>query len=457
MNHTSLTKGPIFKTLFMYSFPLIITNVVQLLFHAADVAVLSLMAGDHPVAAVGACGSLITLLVSLFTGFATGANVLVARKIGAGDKTGVRQAVGTSLVIGFLSGVILMVLSLIFARQFLIFMNCQPDVLDMAALYMKIYFLGMPFTMLYNFVATILHASGDSIRPMTYMLISGIINIVLNIFFVGVTGLTVEGVAIATVLSNLVALILGLITLARSNGICKIVFKELYVHINDFKEMVKIAIPTCLCSLCFYVANVVISSAINSMSTEAMTANAIAGQFDGIIYNVGCSIAIGTSAIVGQNFGAGKLDRIRKTMRMSILYVTVVSIFLGIIFVILAEPLLRIMTKSPEVIRIAKDRMTLLCLTYFITSIMEVFSFSLRALCRQISTMIVGGICGLGMRCLWVWYVWPYNKTLSMLFSCYAISALLAIIIYLFVYRDAMKKFETKFSKKSSILTKNVI
>lgn len=435
-------NGRIFQTLVIYSIPLIVTNVVQILFHAADVAVLSLMAGDLAVAAVGACGSLITLLVSLCSGFATGANVLIARRIGSKDETGVRRAAGTALVIGFCAGLFLMTVALIFSRRLLVLMQCQPDVLDMATLYMKIYFLGMPFTMLYNFVAAILRASGDSVRPMTYMLISGVLNVALNVLFVGVLGLTVEGVAIATVLSNLVSLVLGLTALVRSSGVCKIEVRHLRIRWHEFCEMLKIAVPASSGGLCFYVSNVIISSTVNSMSTEVMTANSIAGQFDGFIYTVGNAIALATMTMVGQNFGAGRLDRIRKTVKTSALYATAVSLSLGIVFVFLAEPLLGIMTDSPAVVGIAKERMTFLCLTYFITSIMEVLSFTLHALRRQKYVLIVCAICGFGVRSCWVWFVWPLHQTLSMLFGSYAVSALIAILFYVFMYRSTMKKYE---------------
>lgn len=438
----NLTNDKIFKTLVLYSIPLIITNVVQIMFHAADVAVLSLMAGDLPVAAVGACGSLITLLVSLCTGFSTGANVLIARRIGSQDKNGVKQATGTALVIGFCSGMILMVIALVFARQLLVFMQCQSDVLDMATLYMKIYFLGMPITMLYNFVSAILCASGDSIRPMMYMLISGVLNIVLNVFFVGVVGLTVDGVAIATVLSNLVSLILGLTTLVRSKGACKIEAKHLRIRWFEFYSMLKIAIPASSGGLCFYVSNVFISTTVNSMSTEVMTANAISGQFDGVIYTVGNAIAVAAMTMVGQNFGAGRLDRIRKTIRVGVVYTTAASLFLGVTFILFAEPLLYILTDTPAVVEIAKEKMTFLCLTYFITSIMEVLAFSLHSLRRQKDVLIVCAICGFGIRSCWVLLIWPLHQTLSMLFASYAVSALIAIFFYLFIYRNTMRKYK---------------
>lgn len=438
MRQNNLTQGAIFKSLLAFSIPMIVTNTINLLFHAADVAVLSFFADGAAVAAVGACGPLISLLVSIFLGFATGANVLISKRIGAQDGNGTKKAVGTSLAVGLLSGVLLMIVALIFARQFLVLMNCQPDVLDMATLYMRIYFLGMPVLMLNSFATSVLSASGDSVRPMAYMMISGVLNIIANVFFITVCHMTVDGVAIATVLSSAVTLVLVLIRLLRTKGICRVRVKYLRLWKPELLEIVRVGIPTCLCSLFFYVANIVLASAVNSLSTDAMTANAISGQFDGIIYTVGAAIASATAVMVGQNFGAKQFDRIRSVMRVSVIYVSVVSICLGIIFVLLAEPMLRIMTDSPAVIAIAKDRMTLLCLTYFVTSIMEVFSFSLRALKKQMCTMVVGAICGFGIRCLWCWFVWPLHPTLSMLFACYAISALVAIVIYLFIYRSTM-------------------
>lgn len=444
MKKSSLTQGSIFKALVAFSFPMIVTNTISILFHAADVAVLAMFVEGPAVAAVGACGSLITLLVSIFTGLATGANVLISKCIGAKDEQKTRVAVGTSLTIGVLSGVLLMVVALIFARQFLILMNCQPDVLDMATLYLRIYFLGMPIMMLKNFVLAALRASGDSVRPMIYMMISGSVNVVANIIFVTVFHMTVSGVALATVLSSLLSLMLALIRLFRGNSLCSIGLRDLGIHKKELVEIVRVGVPTCFCSIFFYVANVVVTSAVNSMSTDTMTANAISGQFDGIIYTVGSAIAAATSVMVAQNYGAKQFDRIRKTMNVSMLYSTVVSLVLGALFVLFAEPMLRIMSDDPTVIGIAKERMTLLCLTYFITTMMEVLSFSLRALKREKSTMVVGGICGLGFRCLWTLCIWPLHPTLPMLYSCYTLSALLAVIIYVFVYRNVLKTFPPK-------------
>lgn len=434
-----LTKGSVIKALFVFSLPIIITNTVNILFHAADVAVLAFFAGDEEVAAVGACGSLITLMVSLFTGLATGANVLISKRVGANDDAGTKKAVGTSLCVGFLSGVFLLLVSLAFARRFLILMNCQPDVLDAAALYMKIYFLGSPVMMLNSFAVAGLSASGDSTRPMVYSMLSGTVNVILNVFFVAVCKLAVAGVAIATVSSSALSLALVLMRLFSGRGRCKAEWQSLRINKADLLEIIGVGVPTCLCSLSFFLANVILASAVNSISTDAMTANAISGQFDGIIYTVGAAIATAASVMVAQNFGACNLARIKKTIRTGILYAAAVSLTLGTLFVIFAEPMLSLLSDSESVIAIARDRMLFLCLTYFITSIMEVLSFSLRAINRQVSTMIVGAICGFGIRCLWRYFVWPLNPSLSMLFACYAVSAFVAIIIYLFVCKSALK------------------
>ena len=431
----NLTQGKIFKTLFIYSVPLILTNAVQILFHAADVAVLGIMTDDYAVAAVGACGPLISLFVSLFASFATGANILIAKHVGARDEERGRRATGTALVLGFLSGVILMIVAIIWARELLILMNCQPEVLDRAVVYMRIYFMGMPIIMLYNFVGAILRSVGDSLRPMIYMFISGVINIGLNVFFVAVCNMTVEGVAIATLTSNLVSLVLALIALFKNKGYCKIEIKNLRFFKAELKEIVKIGVPSCLCSLSYYVANLFMAAGVNSISSDAMTANAIAGQYDAIVYNVGMSIAIACMSMVGQNYGAGQMERVKKTVSVSLVYVTVASLSLGTIFVILSSHLLGFMTDSQAVIAIGREQLTVVCLTHFVTSIMEVFSFSLRALKRPNCTMVVGFICGFGVRALWATVIWKHlGGSIGTLFLAYVVSAGSAAIIYAVIY-----------------------
>lgn len=437
----NLTEGKVFKTLFIYSLPLILTNVVQLLFHAADVTVLGVMADDYAVAAVGACGPIISLLVSLFASFATGANILIAKHVGAKNQERSRKATGTAIVIGFLSGIVMMTIALIWARDILLLMNCQPQIIDQATTYMRIYFLGMPVIMLYNFVAAILRSVGDSMRPMIYMIVAGIVNIGLNVFFIAVCNLTVIGVALATLISNLAALILASIALFRNTGYCKIEFRNIRIFKSEFKEIFKIAIPACLCSLSFYVANLFMSAGVNSLGPDAMTANAIAGQYDGIVYNVGMSIAIACMSMVGQCYGAGLLTRIKKTIIISAIYATGASLSVGSIVVIFSNQLVDIMTDSATVIAIGKEQLLVVCFTHFITSIMEVLSFSLRALKHPNCTMVVGFICGFGIRTLWATWIWDLlGGGVSTLFFAYGVSAFCALVIYAIIFVKVMKK-----------------
>ncbi len=447
MKAMDLTKGSVFKTLAIYSLPLIATNVAQLLFHATDVWVLGMMADDGAVAAVGACGALISLFVSVFAGLATGVNILIARRVGAKDLDGARRATGTGLLIGLLSGVILMIVALIGAREFLILMNCQTEVLEEATLYMRIYFMGMPVIMMYNFVSAILRSVGDSMRPMIYMFIAGGLNVGLNVLFIGAFGMTVDGVALATVLSNLVSLILAMIALFKNGGYCKVEMKNLRIRGNELWETVRIGVPACLGAVCFYVANTVVGSAVNALSTDAMTANAISGQFDGIIYSVGMSVATACMAMVGQSLGAENIPRIKRTVFVSIGYSTAISLSLGAIFVLFSEPMLGIMTDSESVIALAKSKMTLLCLTYFITTIMEVFSFSLRALHRAGVTTVVCFICGFGVRASWIWLIVPIKPTLPMIFASYPVSALSAVILYIGIYLCTLKGLSRRFNE----------
>jgi len=291
-----------------------------------------------------------------------------------------------------------------------------------------------------------LRATGDSFRPMIFINVSGVLNVLLNVMLIGWLHMSVEGVALATVASKLVALVMILVTMAKKNCICRIERKNLRIRKNELFEIVRVGVPTCMTSLFFYVANVVLGAQVNSMGTDAMTANAISGQFDGVIYTVGCAIAMGTAAMVGQNFGARRLDRIQKTMKVSALFVTSVSLALGISFVMLSEPLLGMMTRRESVIEIAKERMTLLCLTYFVTSNMELMAFSLRALRRHKVTMYVGAVCGFGIRVFWALLIWPLHPTLPMLYTCFSVSAAIACGIYFAVYRRTVRALKREFS-----------
>ena len=439
MDKTSLTTGPIFRTLFRFSLPMIVINILQMVFHTTDTAVLGIMSGDAEVAAIGACGSLISMLVCLVSGYSSAANVVISRRIGAGDEQGARRATGTALVLGLLSGLTLMTVVLLFSKQFLIMTNCQPEVLDMADLYMKIYFLGMPIIMLYNFTASILRASGDSLRPMIYMIISGIANVGLNFLFVGAFHLTVAGVAIATVLSNAIALTLALIALAKNNDFCKIELKNLRLRKQELLEMIGIGLPSCIGGISFYFGEVVVISAVNSLGTNAMTANAISSQLDRVNYTVGASIAGAIGVMISQNFGSKSFDRIKQTLWIGTVYCLSVTMLIGVLVVLLADPLIGIFTDNETIVTLTKGRLVLICLTNFITCTMEVLMNAVRSLKRPRCVLVIGIICGFMIRSFWSWFAWPLCKTIPFLFICLPLSTFVGSIIYFAIYKSAFK------------------
>ena len=442
MDKSRMVDGRIFKTLLTFSLPLVIINIVQLLFHSADVAVLGIMATDTDVAAVGACGSLISLLLCVFGGYSSAANVVIAKRVGAQDMEGARRATGTALLVGFTSGVILMAITEIFAERFLILMNCQPDVLPEATQYLRIYFAGMPVIMMYNFVAAILRATGDSVRPMIYMISSGALNVVLNIIFVGFMNMAVAGVALATVLSNVAALTAALVTLVRNRDYCKVELKNLRFRRAELSEIIKIGVPSCLCGVFFYLGEVIVVSAMNSISTDAMTANAVASQLDRFTYSIGSSIATASGVMVAQNYGAGRIDRVPKIMNTAVSYLTAVIIAFSCVLTLFSTAILGIFTDSDAAIELAKQRFILLTFTNFITCASEVMSNAVRALKRPRSLLLVGLVCGLIIRGAWAYFVWPALGTIPMLFICFPLSTFVGCVIYAVVYRGAMKEIK---------------
>ena len=278
-----LTSGPMLQKIILFSLPLAASSILQLLFNAADVVVVGRFAGSTALAAVGSNGSLINLLVNLFVGLSLGANVVAARCFGAKDDRGVQDTVQTSVTLGLVSGVLLAVVGFFAARGLLELMSCPEDVIDLSALYLKIYFIGMPIMLLYNFCASILRAVGDTLRPLMFLVIGGLVNVGLNIFFVAVLKKDVEGVAIATVASQAISAVLSIVVLLKGNGYARLDMKKFRVYFPELKEMTKIGFPAGLQGCVFSICNVLIQATINTFSKSYMTANTVASQFDGFI------------------------------------------------------------------------------------------------------------------------------------------------------------------------------
>ncbi len=440
-NHEmDMTSGSLFKKLVLYSLPLIGTNLLQMLFNAADVVVLGIFCGDNEVGAVGATTSLINLIIAVFVGLSAGASVVISKYMGAGDEEGAHRAVGTAIVLALISGVILLVVGVTCSKYFLVWLNTPSEQIDGAIRYVTIYFMGVPIIMLYNFIASILRAVGDTFRPLIYLLIGGVLNIGLNIFCILVLNLTVEGVAIATVSSQLVSVVLSLIALFKSKGYGQFRFKYFRIYKKQLKEIILVGLPSGLQGALFNIANVTIQANINAFGPETVTANTAAQQFDGILFFIGNGIALSCMSFVSQNYGAGKLDRIKRVLWQAILLVTGVGITLGVLLVLCAEPLLRIMTSDPLVIEYAKIRLTILGLTYFTCGIMECFSYTLRSLGKSVTAMIISliGVCG--FRILWLNSIFLLVPTRPMLYWAWTLSWVFSTGLYCCFFFPLIKK-----------------
>ena len=351
-----MTKGPILKKLIICAVPLILTNLMQLLFNATDIAVVGMFVGDSAVAAVGSNVPLINLIIGLFVGLSSGANVVLAKSKGANDLEQARRVVGTSVFVSIVTGSFLIVVGVLGGRTFLTWMSCPPEVIDMAVKYLTIYFIGMPIIMLYNFLASILRAVGDNFRPMLYLFIGGVVNVGLNIFFVTACGMDADGVAIATVVSQAVSATLCLIAVIKSKGYSKFSFKYFRIYKREFIEILKIGLPSGVQGCFFSLSNVILQSTVNKLGELTVAANSASGQFDGAVYLVGYSVALACMSFVSQNFGAGDMKRVKKVIGITILVVFVADIIVGSIVALFSEALVGIMTKSPEVIKIAQVR-----------------------------------------------------------------------------------------------------
>ncbi len=443
-----MTNGPLFKKLVLYALPLIGTNLLQMLFNAADIVILGIFASDIDVGAVGATTPLINLIIAVFVGLSSGASVVLSKCMGAGDVEGAHRTVGTSIVISLISGIFLLVVGVTCSRLFLEWMSTTPEQIDGAVRYMTIYFIGVPIIMLYNFIASILRAVGDTLRPLIYLLIGGLLNIGLNIFCILVLNLTVEGVAIATVASQLFSVVLSLIAILKSNGYGKLKLKYLKIYKKQLKEIILIGLPSGIQGALFNVANVFIQSNINNFGHETVTANTAAQQLDGMLVYIGNGFSLACMAFVSQNFGAGKIDRIKKVFWQAVFLGFTVVTIMGVIFVLLSEYMLRIITVDPVVIKYAKIRLTILGLTYGLCSIMECFSYSMRAMNKSLTAMIISLICICGVRLLWLNTAFIMLPTREMLYYAWPLSWALSIIVYSCFYFPLLKKVESRMPLK---------
>ncbi len=439
-----MLSGSITKGLLSMTVPIMIMNVMQSLFNIIDMTVLRFFSDDKAVGAVGACGSLLVLCTSLLIGISTGANVIVAQRIGAGDKTRADKAVMTALIFSVIGGLVLMVIGVAFAETFLKMTNCPISLLPQATKYFKIYFYGVPIMMLYNFCASILRATGDTKRPMYFLIIGGIVKTLLTLLFVTVLNVDVEGVAFATIISNILACGLALFTLLKLQNVVSVNFKEIELDFAELKAMLHIGIPAGLQSALYSLANVVITTAVNSFGEAATTGIAIANQFDGILYQISYAPSLAVAPYVAQNMGAGNIKRIKKTLVSAVLITTALGATFGSLSAIFSKQLSLIMSSNPTVIEFSCQKMIIVSSTYFICGINDVFGGTLRGIGKPIVPTVATFVYMCVLRFIWVYAIFPLYPNLTFLYTVWPIGWTLSIITLLITYFIAMSKLEKK-------------
>ena len=366
-HNRSMLEGPLFSGILFYTIPIMLTSVLQLLFNAADLVIVGQFRGADAVAAVGATGSLTALIVNLFIGMSVGAGVTVAHGLGGRQHESVHRTVHSSLLLALVSGAILTVIGVTFSAKFLEMMGTDKDILPLSALYMKIYFCGITFTMVYNFCAAILRAAGDTKSPLYFLMIAGVTNVALNILFITVFGMGVDGVALATTASQGISAVLVVIALMRRTDACKLELKKLRFYGKQLKKIISIGLPAGIQSSLFAISNVIIQSSINSFGKVVMAGNAAAGNLDGFVYVLQNSFMQTTVNYIGQNAGAHQYDRIKKIFRTCLLMAGATGIIAGCSMYLFGRNLLGFyLPDAPEAISYGLTRLLWLDVPYFI-------------------------------------------------------------------------------------------
>lgn len=424
-----MCHGPLFSKIVFFSLPLMASNVMGLMFHAADLMVLGHFAPVESMAAVGATNGLTVLILNIFYGISTAVNVYTARYIGAKDREGVSQTVHNAVAISLYGGVVWAVISILLTKPLLRMMMTPENILDKAALYMWIFCIGSPALIAYSFGSAILRATGDTKRPLLYMLFAGILNVLLNLFFVLVCKMDVAGVAIATKFSNVVAATLVLRALMKANDETRLVWKKVKIYWKNFWDLLRLGVPAGIQGAMFSVSNVIIQSSVNSFGGIAIAGNTAVQSLEGMAHVACSSYYLSAISFTGQNYGAKKYKRMLRCIFLCIGCTIVASLLLGGGFFLFGKQLIGIYNPDPEVIRWGLIRARFLLTTYFLCGIMEVITASLRGLGYSLGPTIVTllGVCV--FRVFWAWVIFPMDPTLERLLISYPISWILVSIV----------------------------
>ena len=442
----NMLQGPLVSNIILYTIPIILTSVLQLLFNAADLVVVGRYCGSVSVAAVGATGSITNLSVNLFIGLSVGAGVTVAHALGGHEDEAVHRTVHTALPAALVSGVVLTIVGVAFSETFLRLMDTPENVLPLSTIYMKIYFGGMTFNMVYNFCASILRAAGDTKSPLIFLGISGIINVVLNVVFVHGFNMNVAGVALATTISQGISAVLVVIVLMRRNDACRLHLSKMRFYKVQLLKMLRIGLPAGIQGSMFSISNVLIQSSINSFGDVLMSGNAAAANIEGFVYAMVNAFHQTVVNFIGQNVGAHQYKRVRKILLICLISVSVAGVCGGLAANLLGPSLLSIyITDSAEAISYGMLRLAYVGIPYFICGLMDVSTGALRGMGASVVPMIISvlGVCGIRIGWIYTIFQVPQFHTPQCLYTSYPVSwaatFLAQLMAFWIVYRKHTK------------------
>lgn len=439
-----MRQGRLWTKILIFALPLAASSILQQLFNSADMAVVGRFAGSNALAAVGSNSSFINLLINLFVGLSVGANVIIARYLGEGDDEKASRASHTAVVISLISGVFIMIVGIAITRPIMRFMSCPDEVFDLAVLYLRIYFLGMPFIMFYNFGSAILRSQGDTKRPFLCLLVGGVINVILNLVFVVGLGMSVDGVGIATVISNMVSAFMMFWYLTHHEGALKIKIKKLKIDKKILAITAKIGIPSGIQGMVFSFSNVCVQSAINSLGATIAAASAAAINFEFYVWMAINAFTQACVTFTSQNYGAGNLKRCKRVLYQCLGMGMICTVVLSFVFLYFGDTLIKFYTTDPQVIPHAMIRINYEVSFMAVCCIMDGLTGAMRGLGSSVTPAIISAVGTCGIRLLWVYTVFKKWSTFKVLMLVYpvswSVSAVAMIIAYVIIWKSVSKK-----------------
>lgn len=439
MKKIDMTHGSLWDKILMIALPLAASGILQQLFNAADVAVVGQFVGKEAMAAVGANAPVVNILITMFTGISLGANVVISRYTGRKDKENAENAAHTAILVAVISGFFILVLGQCIARITLEMMSVPSDCLDMAVLYLRVYLCGMPVIFLYNFEAAIFQSQGDTKTPLMCLIISGIVNVILNLFFVIVIGMTVNGVALATVISNGISSMLLFAFLLKGKTPLTIEKQRFHIHAELLKEMLQIGLPAGLQGMVFSISNILIQSAVNSLGTDVVAGSSAAGNLEIIGYFVVNSFSQACTTIIGQNFGANQPERCHKTLMISLVESWIVGGTVSFLIIIFGKQLLRLFNSDPNVIAFGYQRLFWILSFEVINGTIDIISGAMRGYGESLTPALIALVCICGVRIVYIFTYFASHRSFTTLMLAYPISWIITVIVISAAYLTMRK------------------